>query len=147
MGQYYYVVNLDKKQFLYPHKLGDGLKLWEMAASGGCGKALIPLLSDGNGRGGGDFNDNPLVGSWAGDRIVISGDYSDKGKFLKKRKLTAKELKIIDDEGYKPGVKVYTTDFTLHAFAGLFYEDISLELREMLIGEGIELNKRWDKRF
>ena len=34
MGQYYLVVNLDKKEFLHPHKLGDGLKLMEFAASG-----------------------------------------------------------------------------------------------------------------
>jgi len=25
MGQYYYVVNVDKKEFLYPHKFGDGI--------------------------------------------------------------------------------------------------------------------------
>ena len=146
MGQYYYVVNLDKKEFLYPHKLGDGLKLWEMAASGGCGRALIPLLSDGNGRGGGDFEEHPLVGSWAGDRIVISGDYSDEGNFLEKRKLTAKEVNILVDKGYNRDKSIYNTDFNLHTFAGIFYKDISLELRELLINEGIKLNKRWDDR-
>src|SRR5262245_34986884 len=84
MGQYYLVVNMDKKQYLHPHKFGDGLKLLEIGASGGrtmCG--LAALLADGNGRGGGDLkSDNPIVGSWAGDRIVIAGDYADAGRFV-----------------------------------------------------------------
>jgi len=79
MGQYYYVINLDKKEYLHPHKFGDGLKLWEFGSSGtGTMFALAVLLSDGNGRGGGDVHsDSPLVGSWARDRIIISGDYAD----------------------------------------------------------------------
>jgi len=80
MGQYYLVVNLDKREYLYPHKFGDGLKLLEFGASG-CGTmiGLAVLLADGNGRGGGDLHsDNPVIGSWAGDRICIAGDYADK---------------------------------------------------------------------
>lgn len=80
MGQYYKVVNIDKKQYLHPHKLGDGLKLMEFGASAeGTMMALAVLLSDGNGRGGGDLRSrDPIVGSWAGDRIVIAGDYADR---------------------------------------------------------------------
>lgn len=83
MGQYYYVVNLDKQQFLHAHKFGDGLKLREFGCSGGGTMyALALLLADGNGRGGGDFpSEASLIGSWAGDRIVIAGDYADCGKF------------------------------------------------------------------
>ena len=85
MGQYYKVVNLTKKQYLHPHAFGDGLKLLEFG-SGGCGTmcALALLLSDGNGRGGGDLHTKkrePLIGSWAGDKIVVTGDYADKGHF------------------------------------------------------------------
>ena len=83
MGQYYRTVNLDKKQYLHPHKFDDGLKLMEFASSS-CGtlRALAILLADGNGRGGGDLrSEDELVGSWAGDRIVITGDYADVGKF------------------------------------------------------------------
>ena len=90
MGQYYRIVNLDKKQWLSPWAFGDGAKLLEFGSSGSgimCGLAI--LLADGNGRGGGDLRvpeDAPdelksLVGSWAGDRIVVSGDYADKGVF------------------------------------------------------------------
>ncbi len=76
MGQYYKIVNLDKRQYLHPHKFGDGLKLLEFGAGGSgtmCGLAI--LLADGNGRGGGDLRSNAsVIGSWAGDRIVIAGD-------------------------------------------------------------------------
>lgn len=84
MGQYYYIVNIDKKQYLHPHDFGDGLKLLEFGSSG-CGTmlGLAVLLADGNGRGGGDLRShNPIVGSWAGDRIVVTGDYADTENFL-----------------------------------------------------------------
>lgn len=83
MGQYYLIVNLDKKQFLHPHKCGDGLKLLEFGCSAnGTLTALAILLADGNNRGGGDLRSaHPIIGSWAGDRIVIAGDYADEGKF------------------------------------------------------------------
>jgi hypothetical protein len=83
MGQYYLIVNLDKKQFLHPHKCGDGLKLLEFGCGGiGTLTALAILLADGNGRGGGDLHSqHPVIGSWAGDRIIITGDYADDGKF------------------------------------------------------------------
>jgi hypothetical protein len=45
---------------------------------------LSILLADGNGRGGGDLHsENDIVGSWAGDNIVVAGDYADEGKFVK----------------------------------------------------------------
>jgi hypothetical protein len=38
------------------------------------------LLANSNGRGGGDLHtENPTVGSWAGDRIVVAGDYAEIG--------------------------------------------------------------------
>jgi len=84
MGQYYLIVNIDKKEYIHPHKFGDGLKLLEFGASS-CGTmtGLAILLADGNGRGGGDLrSDHTIIGSWAGDRIVVAGDYADEGKFI-----------------------------------------------------------------
>ena len=88
MGQYYKIVNIDKKQWLDPHMFSDGIKLLEFGCNGnGAMTALAVLLADGNGRGGGDLtttmetDPDKLVGSWAGDRIVIAGDYADKGGF------------------------------------------------------------------
>lgn len=41
--------------------------------------ALFLLLANSNGRGGGDAQPHPLVGSWAGDKIVVQGDYAEPG--------------------------------------------------------------------
>jgi len=81
MGQYYVVVNLTKKQYLYPHRFNEGVKLLEFGASGGgTMTGLAILLANSNNRGGGDLrSDNPIIGSWAGDRIVIAGDYAKAG--------------------------------------------------------------------
>jgi hypothetical protein len=81
MGQYHIIANLDKKEFIRPHPLGDGAKLLEWGSEGGVMDALRLLLAaacKGGGRGGGDPNSNdPLIGSWAGDRIAIVGDYTE----------------------------------------------------------------------
>lgn len=86
MGQYWIPVNLDKKEFINPHKLGTGLKLWEQLANHpGTGAALIVLCAaEREERGGGDLNliDNKgeavtIVGRWAGDRIAFVGDYAE----------------------------------------------------------------------
>lgn len=79
MGQYHLVVNADKRQFLHPHQLGDGLKLMEFGNSaGGTLTGLAILLAVSNGRGGGDLNfESEVIGSWGGDRIAIVGDYAE----------------------------------------------------------------------
>lgn len=81
MGQYWIVVNLDKKEFIHPHKLGSGLKLWEQIANHpGTGTALIILLANmPERRGGGDLEENEIVGRWAGDRVILVGDYAEDG--------------------------------------------------------------------
>lgn len=65
MGQYWYPVNLTKRECIHPHKLGAGLKLWEqLAASPGVGAALIILCAAmPEPRGGGDFD---LDENWHG---------------------------------------------------------------------------------
>lgn len=129
MGQYHLVVNLDKKQFLHPNHLGDGLKLLEFGDGGATLTALAILLAKDNGRGLGDLHvaspDTPLdhwakndygltrkrtpfahfVGSWSGDRITIAGDYGDN--------LPGKEE-------------------NLYQIARREYEDISAPLRELI---------------
>lgn len=65
MGQYWYPVNLDKKEFVHPHSLGTGLKLWEQLANHpGTGAALVILCAAmPETRGGGDFD---LHENWHG---------------------------------------------------------------------------------
>lgn len=87
MGQYWIPVNLDKKEFIDPHKLASGLKLWEIVANDHVGKALCILCAAmPEQRGGGDLCESPTVGRWAGDRIALVGDYADDGDLPKKHK-------------------------------------------------------------
>ena len=114
MGQYWYVVNLDKKEFVNPHRLGAGLKLWEQLANHpGTGAALVVLCAAmPERRGGGDFDldenwhgpervdmstDGPMpeeypaiakrtIGRWAGDRIALVGDYAEDGDLAPEHK-------------------------------------------------------------
>jgi hypothetical protein len=152
MGQYYYVCNIDKKQKLHPHKLGDGLKLMEFAgAADGTMLALALLLADGCGRGGGDFHakkgskpDLDLIGAWKGDRIVIAGDYADPGFTPKPEEWTPEQrgkLKECFSEGTQLGDQV-----NLFAWAECFFEDISLKVRALLECEAYtELRERVDR--
>ncbi len=134
MGQYYVVVNLDKRQFIHPSAFGDGNKLLEFADSApGIMTALAVLLADGNGRGGGDLDsDNPIIGSWAGDRIVVAGDYADAGKFVPKemrKKLFEKNLETYNNSSSDlPDSKKreYAKETAnLHTLAEEFFEDVS----------------------
>lgn len=104
MGQYWYLVNLDKKEFVDPHRLGCGLKLREqLGTSPGTGGAMLVLCAAmPEPRGGGDFimGDPPWdgrketaktrkaremfaevakasIGRWAGDRVALVGDYAE----------------------------------------------------------------------
>lgn len=83
MGQYYKIVNQTKKEYLHPHKFDTGFKLLEWLGTDIVSIALPLLLVNSNGRGGGDINeeslqDSGILGSWAGDNIVISGDYNEE---------------------------------------------------------------------
>ncbi len=77
MGQYHYVLNVDKKEFVHAHDIENDLKLMEQVGHlRSTSTALFLLLSNSNGRGGGDAPHHVMVGRWAGDRIVVQGDYA-----------------------------------------------------------------------
>lgn len=88
MGQRFLIVNTDKKEFLHPHVFGDGSKLIEFGCSAmGTMTALALLLRQSSETGGGDWmpqyygGENKPVGSWAGDSIVIVGDYDESSLY------------------------------------------------------------------
>lgn len=152
MGQYYLVVNLDKREFLHPHKLGDGLKLMEFGSQGdGTMLALALLLADGCGRVGGDYlakqGSNPdlaLIGRWKGDRIVIAGDYADTGFTPKPAEWTTVQRAKLK-EHFSKGTKL-EDHVNLYAWAESFFEDISLKLRALLECEAyVEVRPRVDR--
>lgn len=78
MGQYHEVYNIDKKERIHAHRIDNGLKLMEQVGfEKSTASALFLLLANSNGRGGGDAKPHPMIGRWAGDRIVVQGDYAD----------------------------------------------------------------------
>lgn len=77
MGQYHKAYNLTKKEFIHAHGIGNGLKLMEQIGfEGSTADAVFLLLANSNGRGGGDAEPHSLIGQWAGDQIVVQGDYA-----------------------------------------------------------------------
>lgn len=100
MGQYHRIYNLDKKETL--GAIASGIKLLEMSSDYYTMTALMVLMCNSNGRGGGDLNVEvnydkdynraptpeqtsalfaveSIQGRWAGDRIVVQGDYATEG--------------------------------------------------------------------
>jgi hypothetical protein len=169
-GQYYRIVNIDKKEFISPRAFKDGAKLLEFAG-GDCGviSGLAILMASGNGRGGGDFYTNTcygkdidislpknkhlridssfttgvndekvcnlivpkVVGKWAGDRVVIAGDYADEGAFIDAdRPLNAKEKKYVEGKYTEPfkSQMTSTKSFNLDSWADLHFKDISKQV-------------------
>ena len=79
MGQYHKTYNITKKEFIHPARIGNGLKLLEQVGElKSTSTALFLLLANSNGRGGGDARPHPAIGRWAGDQIVVQGDYADE---------------------------------------------------------------------
>lgn len=78
MGQYWYPVNVDKHEFINPHKLGTGLKLREqLAAHPGTGAALLILTAAmPEVRGGGDFD---LTANWHGPERTFPAHNASPG--------------------------------------------------------------------
>ena len=92
MGQYFKAVNVSKREVVCPWCLNGGAKLWEWAANTQ-GAIFTLLLRKSDEGGGGDFRDvtfetNPdaLVGRWAGDHVVLVGDYDSSGLYEKSKR-------------------------------------------------------------
>jgi hypothetical protein len=78
MGQYHVLVNLDKEEVVSPHGLGLGLKQYEHLGefNGTLADAMYILTMTSPNRSGGDLPDTGISGRWAGDRVVVLGDYT-----------------------------------------------------------------------
>lgn len=122
MGQYHAFVNFTKREYVRPWPLGSGAKCreqvnWPYSPS----TALFMLLTGavkGGARGGGDFrSENPLIGLWAGDKVAVVGDYSEREDYPN---VSAKEYKVMMNSVWGDK-EVYT--------------DISDRVREMMAEE------------
>ena len=119
MGQYFEIVNIDKKEMLHPHCFGDGLKFWEIAVSD-CGilAGLSLLIHQSGDLSGmpthGQVKDGVLLkeailGSWAGDRIVMVGDYDDSNLYGDEsyKNISHEVLEILESD---PWVKAHRAE-------------------------------------
>ena len=82
MGQYFLVVNTTKKEFLHPHKFGNGLKFLEFATEE-CSimLGLAHLLAQSS--EGVTHDDKEITGRWIGAQVLIVGDDDESGIFDK----------------------------------------------------------------
>ena len=152
MGQYYKIVNVKKKEYITPHTFGDGLKLMEFSMSAnGVLAGLAILLADGNGRGGGDLNsENEIVGSWAGDNIVIAGDYADNGKWIKDPDTNL--YSVANNEGEDISIKVldalcddryYFEEFRKHRAGWISNTEVKELIERKLKEKGLNHTKKY----
>ena len=79
MGQYHILANIDKKEKVEPYGIGLGLKQWEHLGeyNGTMADAMYLLCMSSPAQGGGDLPRTEISGRWAGDRVLIVGDYTD----------------------------------------------------------------------
>lgn len=70
MSQYHYLVNVSRREFLNPHKLGEGLALGQISNSW-ISSLLVCLLCDSY---QGPGCKHHLMGRWANCQVVIASD-------------------------------------------------------------------------
>lgn len=76
MGQYFLIVNTDKKQFLDPYRFGEGVADLQVV-SGYHAQALALLVVKMDDIYG---SENGLMSSWSGDFVAAAGDYAQPDK-------------------------------------------------------------------
>jgi hypothetical protein len=120
MGQYHSLYNLDKQEVLHPHDIGLGAKQREHTGHLASLSDMMYILTTCSPmRGGGDFYAEVMkdfIGRWAGDRVVVVGDYSEQGDIPNYDMSQLKDFKDIDGmarsfiyEVY--GIGFYSTDY------------------------------------
>lgn len=85
MGQYHKVLNLDKHEVVDPYGLGLGAKQYEQTGvEASLSDAIYLLVMTSPNRGGGDWPLTDVSGRWAGDRVIVLGDYTAKNDLPEK---------------------------------------------------------------
>jgi len=78
MGQYFVIINADKRELLDPNYFGDGCKFGDLVRGGlvGALNGLTYLLTMSGTVGGVELRaQDPMYGRWVGDRVAIIGEY------------------------------------------------------------------------
>ena len=78
MGQYNHPVCIEAEEGLSPHRLGCGLKEGEQGFTRpGTPNAIVALVCARGGNMPADCSQSPLIGRWAGKRVLVQGDYAE----------------------------------------------------------------------
>jgi hypothetical protein len=116
MGQYYKLVNQDKKEVVVSWDIGGTAKFFEWLYNNQA-RVLVWLLRQSNEWGGGDVQQAEqyqTLGRWAGDRITLVGDY-DQSKLYQEadgyhnisHELYEEFNTVIEEEGRLDGLGVW----------------------------------------
>ncbi|HLY45993.1 MAG TPA: hypothetical protein VKQ73_10475 [Stellaceae bacterium] len=80
MGQYHIPVCIEAEEGLNPHTLGVGLKEGEQGFSTpSTPNAMVALVCARGGNMPADCSQSPIIGRWAGKRVLVQGDYAEDG--------------------------------------------------------------------
>ena len=78
MGQYHHPVCIEAEEGLSPHGMDSGLKEGEQGFSRpSTPNAIVALVCVRGGNMPADCSQSPLIGRWAGKRVLIQGDYAE----------------------------------------------------------------------
>ncbi len=111
MGQYYLIVNVDKKEYLYAHRYDNGLKLMEFSW---IGNNMVNAMM------------NLMYTRWRGDRVYVVGDYADLEDENEVWYPTLKEL--TEEFGIHDGdYKNHPDDYSLYGLADAKFKHLDPE--------------------
>lgn len=110
MGQYYRIACPDRDEGFSPSLFGEGLKLMEFSSgrNGSLAALAVLLALPSTEERGGWTGDSPLMGSWAGKRLVVTGDYADEGRFVPPEHQNRNLYGYIDEFGDKLGPALFS---------------------------------------
>src|SRR6202521_6066059 len=78
MGQYHHPVCIEAEEGLNPHGMNSGLKEGEQGFSPPSPpNAIVALVCARGGNMPADCSQSPLIGRWAGKRVLVQGDYAE----------------------------------------------------------------------
>jgi len=114
MGQYFKLVNLDKREVVTPWELGGVAKFWEWVYNRET-RVFPWLLRRSDGDGGGDIDADEreryqTLGRWVGDRIVLIGDY-DSSRLYQEASNEDDDGNVMDSGEYTDISKLLRQEF------------------------------------
>ena len=78
MGQFHHPVCIEAEEGLSPHRMDQGLKEGEQGFSRpSTPNAMVALVCARGGNMPADCSQSPLIGRWAGKRVLVQGDYAE----------------------------------------------------------------------